>query len=80
MRNTYSDPLARQLLSVSSFLDPRFIADYVPTDVGMSKVNSWMVEEGAAYVTSKNEQAQPQGTLKSTETTHSQAEVVKKRK
>ena len=35
----YSDPLARRLLSVASFLDPRFIADYVPTDVGMSRVN-----------------------------------------
>ena len=69
-------------MSVASFLDPRFIADYVPTDVGMSRVNSWVVEEGAAYVASKNEQAQPQGTLESTEMTHSQGErlVVKKRK
>ena len=35
-----SDPLARWLLGVTSFLDPRFIADYVSTDVGMSRVNS----------------------------------------
>ena len=55
----HSNPLARRLLSVASFLGLRFIADHVPTDVGMSRVNSWVVEEGAAYVASKNEQAQP---------------------
>ena len=36
----YSDSLCRRLMSVASFLDPRFIADYVPDDVGMSRVNS----------------------------------------
>jgi len=61
MRSTYSDPLARRLLSVASFLDPRLIADYVPTVIGM--FISWVVEGGAAYVASRNEQAQPQGTL-----------------
>jgi len=41
----YSDPLCRRLLSVAFFLDPRFLADYlyVPSDVGMSSVNSLVV-------------------------------------
>jgi len=30
----YSDPLCRQLLSVAFFLDLRFLADYVRSDVG----------------------------------------------
>jgi len=39
-------------------------------------MNSWVIEEGATYVASKIEQAQPQGTLESTETTHSQGELL----
>jgi len=66
--NKYSDPLCRRLVSVASFLDPRFITDYVPDDVGMSRVHSWLVEEGVAYMASKTDQAQ-QVTIESTDTT-----------
>jgi len=60
--NKYSDPLCRRLVSVASFLDP------TPDDVGMSRVRSWLVEEGVAYMTSKTDQAQ-QVTTESTDTT-----------
>ena len=52
--NKYSDPLCRRLISLACFLDPRFITDYVPEDVGMSAITNWIVEEGVKFVPSED--------------------------
>ena len=50
----YSDPLSRRLLSLACFLDPRFITDYIPEDVGMSTITNWLIEEGLKFVPSQD--------------------------
>ena len=50
----YSDPLSCQLLSLACFLDPRFITDYIPEDVGMSTITNWLIEEGLKFVLSQD--------------------------
>ena len=52
----YSDPLCRQLISLACFLDPRFITDYIPEDVGMPVITNWIVEEGVKFAPAGNNQ------------------------
>ena len=52
----YSDPLCRRLISLACFLDPRFITDYIPEDVGMPAIKNWLVEEGVKFAPSGNNQ------------------------
>ena len=39
------------------FLDPKFITDYIPKDVGMSAITNWIVEEGVKFVPSEDSHA-----------------------
>ena len=38
------------------FLDPRFITDYIPEDVGMPEITNWLLEEGVKFAPSGNNQ------------------------
>lgn len=74
----YSDPLCRRLLSLACFLDPRFVTDYIPEDVGMSAITNWIVEEGVKFVPSEDRHAGCQTTGSSQDIT--QEEPVHKRR
>ena len=52
----YSDPLCHRLISLACFLDPRFITDYIPEDVGMPVITNWIVEEGVKFAPAGNNQ------------------------
>ena len=42
------------MFSLACFLDPRFFTDYIPEDVGMSAITSWIVEERVKSVPSED--------------------------
>ena len=54
LNDKYSDPLCGRLLNLAYFLDLRFITDYIPEDVGVSAITSWIVEEGVKFVPSED--------------------------